>query len=679
VHPIATPPHPVGPPIPFPVVAIVLAGGGAKGSFEVGAVRYLYDQGIRPNILCGTSVGAINAAKLAEGEGDPTRGLPGLESIWLGLKQNSDMYEKEPWLQSLMSDNPQLFSILPSSLFPSDPDPPGGHVIGTNTGTGIPGGNPFTAVAAAPIRFHAWLIEGLVKVETCTTACQVAQSIVDQSPKALYNLSPIEFLLAEHLNMALIQQWAATGGKLRLATVGLESGKVRYVTESGQLLDRDNGTLVWTFPIGPTDDPSCRGFADNVGKIVQEIEALGPKPPVDNPRFDKWSEQNSKLQDQLKAAKQILSACQQAHPQVPNLRPGVVASAALPCAFLPVKLGDENYVDGGIRDDMPVEMAALLGATVIYAVNDSPPLERDPESYDNKNLLDIAMRVTTAILVDEVVHEAETSVPNTGEVEVHEIRCTFAREQDTVTVHPALIRINMSYGYMRAADTLNPVPVRPKRCYELADDIIQLRRLLFQFEAAADTDLPLIRWGKGMLRLLLIERESLRGAIPQEIYESWLNWEQHVGWTPSTPTYLAAMNGFPAITNPNQFVPENGTLLQERAIASFGPVPPPGPIFLILGGAKFMVASPAELLALGLQAAPTNGVPVGSIQYLPDIPREGTLIKELTAPKVYRIQNGAKCWVVSPDVLRNYGGWAAVLTAPDGSLASIPNGPDLTS
>ena len=61
-------PAPIGqrPGIVNPVVGIVLAGGGAKGSFEVGVVRYLYDRGIRPNIICGTSVGALNAIKLAE-------------------------------------------------------------------------------------------------------------------------------------------------------------------------------------------------------------------------------------------------------------------------------------------------------------------------------------------------------------------------------------------------------------------------------------------------------------------------------------------------------------------------------------------------------------------------------------------------------------------------------------
>jgi Patatin-like phospholipase len=48
------PQHSAGP-------AIVLSGGGTKGDFEVGAVRCLYEQGILPNILCGTSVGSVNA------------------------------------------------------------------------------------------------------------------------------------------------------------------------------------------------------------------------------------------------------------------------------------------------------------------------------------------------------------------------------------------------------------------------------------------------------------------------------------------------------------------------------------------------------------------------------------------------------------------------------------------
>jgi len=53
--------------------AIVLSGGGAKGDFEFDALRYLYDQGIRPDIICGTSVGANNESNLLKGRSSRSR------------------------------------------------------------------------------------------------------------------------------------------------------------------------------------------------------------------------------------------------------------------------------------------------------------------------------------------------------------------------------------------------------------------------------------------------------------------------------------------------------------------------------------------------------------------------------------------------------------------------------
>jgi NTE family protein len=88
--------------------AIVLGGGGARGDFEVGAIRYLYEIGWRPDIICGSSVGSINGVKLAEGKGLDQNGadkameaLRGLEQIWLDMKQNEHMWKEESWLTSL--------------------------------------------------------------------------------------------------------------------------------------------------------------------------------------------------------------------------------------------------------------------------------------------------------------------------------------------------------------------------------------------------------------------------------------------------------------------------------------------------------------------------------------------------------------------------------------------------
>src|SRR6476620_9716616 len=81
--------------------AFVLSGGGAAGDFEVGAVRLLLQRGIVPDILVGTSVGAINAAKIAEGEGKPTQGFAGLMAIWLSLRWNDDMWKPAPWVANV--------------------------------------------------------------------------------------------------------------------------------------------------------------------------------------------------------------------------------------------------------------------------------------------------------------------------------------------------------------------------------------------------------------------------------------------------------------------------------------------------------------------------------------------------------------------------------------------------
>jgi len=62
------------------MIAFVLSGGGNRGALQVGALQVLLETGIRPDMLVGTSAGAINAAFLAT---DPTpAGASRLGEIW---------------------------------------------------------------------------------------------------------------------------------------------------------------------------------------------------------------------------------------------------------------------------------------------------------------------------------------------------------------------------------------------------------------------------------------------------------------------------------------------------------------------------------------------------------------------------------------------------------------------
>jgi len=63
----------------------VLAGGGSIGAVQVGMLRELLAQGVKPDLVVGSSAGAINGAYLA---GAPTlEGIRRLETIWRGLER----------------------------------------------------------------------------------------------------------------------------------------------------------------------------------------------------------------------------------------------------------------------------------------------------------------------------------------------------------------------------------------------------------------------------------------------------------------------------------------------------------------------------------------------------------------------------------------------------------------
>ncbi len=71
------------------MIAFVLSGGGSKGALEVGALRALFEAGVQPDMLVGTSVGALNATCLAA---EPSLvGVQRLEHIWLTAR-SSDIF-----------------------------------------------------------------------------------------------------------------------------------------------------------------------------------------------------------------------------------------------------------------------------------------------------------------------------------------------------------------------------------------------------------------------------------------------------------------------------------------------------------------------------------------------------------------------------------------------------------
>jgi len=73
--------------------AFVLSGGGGLGAVQVGMLRALTACGVVPDLVVGSSVGAINGAFFA---GDPTPdGVEALDSVWRAIRQG-DVFPMDP-------------------------------------------------------------------------------------------------------------------------------------------------------------------------------------------------------------------------------------------------------------------------------------------------------------------------------------------------------------------------------------------------------------------------------------------------------------------------------------------------------------------------------------------------------------------------------------------------------
>ena len=147
-----------------PQEVVVLSGGGSLGAAQVGALRALYEAGIRPDAFVGCSVGALNAAFMAV---DPTaERLAELERIWRKLERgdifgrNRRMLASHPLVHAVRRDDhlyePDSLRSLVRRWVPLDDLGDTAvpcHVVTTDLFTGQPSwwcdGDPVTVLTAS--------------------------------------------------------------------------------------------------------------------------------------------------------------------------------------------------------------------------------------------------------------------------------------------------------------------------------------------------------------------------------------------------------------------------------------------------------------------------------------------------------------------------------------------------
>lgn len=179
---------------------LALGGGGARGDFQVGALRYLYDvKNVRPDAIASTSVGSINAAELVMGDDATGNGAARLEAVWRSLTGNSSMWLEEPWLAAAKADTRQIVRSL-----------------------------SVEGLLSLPYSLAADIKAGIELKEA-----------IERGPAAFFNINPIELLMRARFDATRAEN---SGIRLRLVCVSLESGEVIQVDERGAIISRETPT-----------------------------------------------------------------------------------------------------------------------------------------------------------------------------------------------------------------------------------------------------------------------------------------------------------------------------------------------------------------------------------------------------------------------------------------------------
>lgn len=429
---------------------------------------------------------------------------------------------------------------------------------------------------------------------------------------------------------------AASGIKLRIAVVELESGQLYFVDEQGQLVDH------------------------------QELGTV-------------------------------------------TLAEAVLASTALPMVFPPILMASEGryFVDGGLRDLLPIKAALDAGADAIIAVVSGDPGIQLESSYAGANLFKIGYRSLTEIMPNQILEDhlhpampwLQLPIPPSGPAQTVPVKVVRITEDlhGEIEIDPGLTTISMDYGFMRAYDQLDPRPTplfdHPQAALMAnSDAILQLRQQIWRLEHEANgqalplrefTDeiakllkvpppspqvdlsmLPEIRRLKWQLKGLVDYRKQiLWGRVPANVAAWWSGWEAH-SWTPITPTPWDTP--FPPPGKEATFPPlgPDGTVLREKHGNQY---------YIVFGGALFPIAG--GLPWNGHSAGSESIVPDGSLAYDRSLPRDGTVFREENDTQIYVTAGGAKFPIPGipiPDWPQVTG---PIHVVPHGSSSAIPDTP----
>ncbi|HLS14566.1 MAG TPA: patatin-like phospholipase family protein [Beutenbergiaceae bacterium] len=521
-------------------VGLVIAGGGARSSFQLGALRYLYDtQRITPDLISGTSAGAILGAVLAQHpdhEGQ-RRALGQLEQIWLGMRHSSDMFTEQPWFTSLRHHIPTWRKVMALRQRPANR---------TSLAAGL------SDLLAKP-KEAVQRLTGATEAERTRSAGGTHQQ-TGSTPTTTSRPKPDP---ADH-------HTAANSGIAAQAAPGDTHPADPRAGATAQINTPPEREQTWT----PAHALETLSTLWEAGRSSADLDFILRGARADRSAFTPGPIVDELLQDQVFQPARTAGSEVALRIAVVSLESGelryvdglgrlrdrngtliegvepvdmvdaVRASCAIPGVFPPVALSGEHYVDGGARENVPAEIALAAQVDTCYAVVAAPNGVPPESSYAHKDLMAILLRTTAGIMTDEVQRNEIAYARHHGaviiqpELDIH----------DLVTIDPGLISIAMDYGYLRAGDVCEDAgPARLQRTRE----VIQLRRLIWTTEdelfnpaTAEETSLRSEDVGDLKLRLKQLIEDPGSAHLPPEAASWWQQWERHPFTIEYGPTWV---------------------------------------------------------------------------------------------------------------------------------------------
>jgi predicted acylesterase/phospholipase RssA len=374
--------------------AFVLAGGGTKGSFEVGALQYLIDtERIIPDVVTATSAGAVAAAVLSQARthDEFSQRVQEIEDDILAMTRTEHVFGQQAWLRAL--EGTSLGGAIQFALTEGTrPALPALSIDSDSDETEAPATSPRRRKRDERRSRRARRRKAVRMTAGAAHRLPKARRRLRTSGNAVLNLDPLGDALRQGgqsgirpINPDLINR---PGLQLRLAVTALRAGILRYITEDGTIVEADAMTPAPGSAAGP----------------VELIE-------------------------------------------------GVLASASVPLVFPPRHLADDDYVDGGVLQVIPVRAAVQLGATRIIAVVAMPlNVARDDRDFVDGPAANIGLRAMGMIELADRQRENLAVLRPEGTT-LH----TIDPVVDVVglfEIQPGLLRINKDYGWLRAADVM---------------------------------------------------------------------------------------------------------------------------------------------------------------------------------------------------------------------------------